>query len=303
MEQLTEVWSATPTPFTKTMQIDKVAARRLVDHHLRLGVQGLFLAGTCGEGAWMRDADRRELVRTVAERAAGRLTVAVQVTDNSAARILDNMRAAREDGADIAVIAPPYYLLNATPDNVAELYLEAIRKSPLPVGIYDRGNLGAVPVPDSALKRIYAEPKVVLIKDSSVDPRRMEIALRAREGRRDLRLLTGYEFGCVEYLAAGYDGLLLGGGIFNGRLARMIAEAAEQGEVDLAEQLQERMNRLMWDVYGGKEIKCWLAGLKHLLVRMGVFRTTECYLRYPLTAACQRSIERALQREKEVLLP
>jgi len=303
MAQSTEVWSASPTPFTKTMKVDKVAARRLVDHHLRLGVQGLFLAGTCGEGAWMRDADRRELVQAVSERAAGRLTVAVQVTDNSAARILDNMRAAREDGADIAVIAPPYYVLNPTPDNVAELYLEAIRKSPLPVGIYDRGNLGAVPVPDQALKRIYAEPKVVLIKDSSVDPKRMEIALRAREGRRGLRLLTGYEFGCVEYLAAGYDGLLLGGGVFNAVLARMIAEAVEQGELDLADELQERMNRLMWDVYGGKEIKCWLAGLKHLLVRMGIFRTTQCILQYPLTAACQRAIERALQREKEVLLP
>ena len=303
MEQTGEVWSATPTPFTERMKIDKVAARKLVKHHLRLGVDGLFLAGTCGEGAWMRDEDRRELVRTVAEAARGRLVVAVQVTDNSAARILDNMRRAKEDGADLAVIAPPYFFLNSTPDNVAQLYLDAIRQSPLPVGIYDRGEHGAVPVPNVVLKQVYSEPKVALIKDSSMDPERMKIALRERERRTDLRLLNGYEFGCVDYLAAGYDGLLLGGGIFNARLARMIVEAVQRGDLDEAEDLQERMNRLMWDVYGGKEIKCWLAGLKHLLVCMGVFRTARHYLGYRLSAACQRSIERALQREREILLP
>jgi len=281
------------------MTIDKVAVRRMVEHHLRLGVRGLFVAGTTGEGAWMTDAQRSELLRAIAAVNRGRLILAMQVTDNSAARILANMRRAKADGADIVVIAPPHFLLNATPANVLNLYRQAIRNSPLPVGIYDRGRSGAVPVPDEILSAIYAEPRVTLIKDSSNDPQRMEIALACRRKRRAVTLLNGYEFDCVKYLQAGYNGSLLGGGIFNGYLAAQIAAANEP----LARQLQARMNRLMHDVYGGEKIACWLTGLKHLLVQMGIFRTTENFLNYPLTAACRKNIAAALRRESEILFP
>jgi 4-hydroxy-tetrahydrodipicolinate synthase len=285
------------------MTVDTVAVKRLVAHHLRLGVKGLFICGTCGEGPWMTDQQRRAMVRAVVAAARGRLVIAVQVTDNSAARILDNMRMAAEDGADMAVIAPPFFLINATSENIADLYFEAIRGCPLPVGIYDRGLNAAVVVTADALRKIYMEPKVVLVKDSSADPERMKLALSIRKSRPGLRLLSGDEFACAEYMKAGYDGLLLGGGVFNGRLAGMIIEAVRGGRFDEADRLQERMNQLMWDVYGGKKITCWMSGLKHLLVEMGLFRTTRNFLNYPLTAACRKAIAKALIREKEVLLP
>ena len=302
-ERLSGVWSATPTPFTNRMRIDEVAVKRLVEHHVRLGVKGLFLCGTCGEGPWMPDRERRALVRAAVAAVRGRLVIAVQVTDNSAARILDNMRSAAEDGADLAVIAPPFFMVNATPANVAALYLKAIRGCPLPVGIYDRGFNAAVVVTDDALRQIYAEPKVILIKDSSANPERMKLALSMRKVRPTLRLLNGNEFACAEYMQAGYDGLLLGGGIFNGLLAGMIVDAVRAGRLGEADRLQRRMNRLMWDVYGGKKIACWMSGLKHLLVKMGLFRTTNNFMNYPLTPACRKAIARALVREKEVLFP
>lgn len=297
------VWSAAPTPFTDGWTIDINSVHRMVDHHLRLGISGLFLAGTNGEGPWMPAADKRLFVRTVVEAVAGRMPVAVQVTDNSAARIIENMEATREDGADIAVIAPPFFLLNATPKNVVALYRHAIRACPLPVGIYDRGTAGPVVVTDDALAAIYAEKRVVLAKDSSTQPARMAIALAAQHKRPGLTLLNGWEFNCVPYLQAGYDGLLLGGGVFNGYLAGMIIAAVRDGNIALANRLQRRMNRLMWDVYGGKKITCWLSGEKRLLQMMGIFSTWQNYLNYPLTAACERTIQRALSRDSDVLLP
>lgn len=301
--RLNGVWSATPTPFTDDLEIDRDAVRRLVDHHVRLGINGLFLCGTCGEGPWMTNEQRRLLIETVAEHAGNRLVLAAQVTDNSTARILENARMAADAGADIAVIAPPYFLLNGTDANIEHLYREAIRQSPLPVGIYDRGTNGAVIVPNVVLQSVYLEPNVVLVKDSSCDPERRDIALDCRKRRPEVRLLNGNEFDCVSYIQAGYDGLLLGGGIFNGRLARMIIDAVTSGDLAKAQALQERMDELMWDVYGGKAITCWLTGLKHLLVRMGVFGATANHLRYPLTDECRAAIDAALQRERSVLLP
>ncbi len=303
MRSLAGVWSAAPTPFTEDMRTDVEAVARMVEHHLRLGVKGLFLAGTCGEGAWMPDRERRRLVRAAVEASAGRLAIAVQVTDNSAARVLDNAEAAAEDGADIAVIAPPSFLLNATGENLLRLYQQAIAGSPLPVGIYDRGSAGAVVVPDEVLGEIYRQDGVVMVKDSSGSAERREIALAARRERPELLLLDGDEFRCVQYLEAGYDGLLLGGGVFNGHLAGLITQAVAAGDGARARELQERMNRLMYDVYGGQSITCWLSGLKWLLVEMGIFGTWRSFLEYPLTEECREAIGRAVGEQRDVLFP
>ena len=302
-DDLSGVWSATPTPFTDDMRVDVASVERMVEHHLRLGVKGLFLAGTCGEGPWMTNRDRRALVKAVTQCAQGRLLIAVQVTDNSAVRILDNITVAQEDGADIGIIAPPHYLFKPTPGRILEHYRQAIRHSALPVGIYDQGSWGSTLVPESALEAIYAEQNVILVKDSSGQPPHREIALAARRKRPKLRLLNGSEFNCVEYLRAGYDGLLLGGAIFNGYMAGQILDAATANDFALAERLQERMNDIMYAVYGGKEITCWLSGLKKLLVEMGVFTTWKNLLDYPLTDDCVRSIERVLKEDADVLFP
>ena len=113
LEKLRGVWSATPTPFTKDLKVDVVAVKRMVEHHLRLGVNGLFLAGTCGEGPWMSEVEQRRLVGNVKKYAKRKLVIAVQVTDNSASRVVANIKTAKRDGADLAIVAPPLFFLNA----------------------------------------------------------------------------------------------------------------------------------------------------------------------------------------------
>ncbi len=298
-----DVWSAAPTPFTREGEVDTPSVKRMVEHHLRLGVRGLFVGGTNGEGPWMTNSQRRLMVRSVVAASRGRLPVSVQVSDNSTPRIVENMRAAKEDGACVAVIAPPAFLLNATPENVRDLYLDAIRASPLPVGIYDRGRHSSVAVPLKVMKAILSEKKVVMLKDSSCDPERRNLFLAVRRKRRDLRILNGDEFNCLSYIKAGYDGLLLGGGVFNGYMAKRLIDAVRTGASGEAERLQQRMNRLMYAVYGGKKIACWLAGEKRLLVEMGVFGTWVNLLRYTLTPACVRAILRVLKTERDMLFP
>ena len=270
---------------------------------MRLGVAGVFVAGTCGEGPWMPDRERRRLVKAAVAAADKRLPIAVQVSDNSAARIADNLELAAQDGADFAVIAPPRFLLNATPANLLRLYQKAIEASALPVIVYDLGANANILIPAEILPEIYAMPKVVAIKDSSDDPMRLEIALAARQKRRDFALLSGVEWKCDEYLRAGYDGLMLGGAAFQGALAGQILRAARAGEWETASALQMRMTHLMLAVYGGEKFACWLAGEKHLLTQLGVFAGHFNYLNYELTPQCQADIARLCREESEVLLP
>ena len=285
------VWSATPTPFQTDLSLDIASIEAMVEQHAGLGVTGLMLGGTCGEGPWMPFSDLQELTGAAAAVSAGRIRVAAQVTDNSARRMLANIEGLAKKGAQLGVIASPYLMMNVNPRRILDLYLEVVRNSPIPIGFYDRGKHAAYVVETELLPELLAEPNLQIVKDSSTDPVRRDVFLKAARSRDGLSVLNGDEFDCVSYLQAGYDGLLLGGGIFNGGMAGAMIRSVDAGDHAEAARIQSRMNDLMFRVYGGEKITCWLTGLKYLLQRMGIFQSTAGYLGYPLTDSCRAAID------------
>ncbi|MHC4871654.1 MAG: dihydrodipicolinate synthase family protein [Planctomycetota bacterium] len=296
-------WSAVSTPFTKDMKVDKKCFKRIIDHHVKLGCKGLFVCGTSGEGPWMTNDQQLEVINTYAKHAAGKLIISAQVTDNSPERILDNIKMAKSAGADIAVVAAPYAAVMPDDKRIADIYIESIRKSPLPVGFYDRGKNATVFISNNVLKKIYLEKNLLLVKDSSADTARRNIAIAARKKNKKLCLLNGLEFDIVSYAAAGYDGHLVGGGIFNSYMVSLIDEMTRKGDKAGALKLQDKMNNIMFKVFGGKKVKCWLTGQKQLCVEMGLFNTNASYLKMPLTDSCKKAIKQVVKREGKYLFP
>ncbi len=296
-----QIWSAAPTPFTARREIDRESVARMVARHVSLGVEGLFLAGTCGEGPWMTDRQKLTLVETVRCEAAGRLKLAVQVTDNSAARVLEQIAALGP--VDVVVVAQPYLAMNVTPATLRRYYLDILDQSPVPVCYYERGRASLVAVPDEVLHDILPHPNLRFVKDSSGDPVRRAVLLQGRALRNDLALLLGDEFLCVDYLTAGYDGVMLGGSILNARYVAEIMRHIAQGDLPAARATERRMVAMLHAVYGGPKVTCWLNGLKTTLVRLGVFHTNTAYLDYPLTPEYSCAIDQMLATEHSYLLP
>jgi 4-hydroxy-tetrahydrodipicolinate synthase len=286
-----QIWSAVPTPLTEQLSVDERSLARTIEASIQDGIHGLFLGGTCGEGPWLPDRERSRLVQ-VARGAAGRsLRIAAQVTDNSVPRILDNAARAAEAGADFAIIAPPAILLNATPERVLALFREAAERAPLPVGIYDLGSHRPIMIPDSGLQELYRLPNVRLVKDSSGQPARREQALAARKARPELHLFNGDEFRSVDYLEAGYNGMMFGGAIAVAPHLHRIAAQFAARDLAGARATAAEMVAILYGIYGGRDIACWLTGLKYYLVRRGLFSSTTSFLGYPLTETCARYIE------------
>jgi len=303
-ENITGVWSATPTPFTSELKLDTEAIPRLVEHHLRLGVKGLFLGGTSGEGPWMSDSMRVQLAKEVTKSNNDRMLLAVQVTDNSAMRTIDNIKRIEDSGADIAVIAPPFFQTNATQEYLKNLYFEVIDSSSLPVGIYHRGKHSSVEIETDTLEKIIAHPKVVIVKDSSSDPVARKMICKATQKRKDeLFALDGDEFNSVPYIEAGYDGFLFGGACFNGLMANKILQLAKAGDIKGAQAMQDHMNEIMTKVFGGKGLSCWLAGQKQIMVELGIFNTRKTIINYQITDECINTIKSVVEQEKAYLLP
>jgi 4-hydroxy-tetrahydrodipicolinate synthase len=286
-----QIWSAVPTPLTSDLRVDEPSVERTVRAAISDGIKGLFLAGTCGEGPWLPDRERLRLVRIAVRAAGGKLKIAAQISDNSVPRILDNANAVAEAGVDYGIIASPATFMNATPDRIVALFTEAVQASPLPVGIYDLGRHRPVVIPEDRLKEIYLLPKVQLIKDSSGSPERRAAALAARREKPALQLFNGDEFRCLEYLKAGYDGCMFGGAAAVGPQLNRIVELFASGRVQEAQAVEAEMKRVLFGIYGGESIACWLTGLKYYMVRRGLFTTQASFLGYPLTDDCRAFIE------------
>jgi dihydrodipicolinate synthase/N-acetylneuraminate lyase len=300
LQDLSGAWSAAPTPLTDSLKVDAASVRRMVKHHIRLGHRGMFICGTCGEGPFLLRKELRRLTTLATEANNGKMAIAVQVTDNSFSKVLDNIAQAKTDGADIAVVAEPWFAGAWTREEFfLKHYLEIAERSPLPIGIYSRGQV----VPLGIYPQIAVHPNVRMFKDSSINEDLMKRLLTVAAKRKSLTLMTGYEFGIGPYLEAGYDGAVAGGGILIGALTVRMIEAARQGEFNKLPALQKHIDRILYPAYGGKKIKSWLTGLKYTLVKMGIFRNTAGYLKYPLPDSAKKQIENMIEREKQVLWP
>jgi 4-hydroxy-tetrahydrodipicolinate synthase len=294
------VWSATPTPFLADGTLDTAALERVVEQHLRLGVTGLFVGGTCGEGPFMPNEQRVELVFRLRRLAQGRLHLAAQVSDTSAARVKDNMARMADAGADSAVIAAPWIRNFCTKEFVRRYFFEAIEAATLPVGIYIIKQ-PADSVLDMAMwLEVCAHPKVRFLKDSSASEEYMKALVAVKARRPDLMLETGYEFDVITAAAAGYDGGLLGTGILIGGMMRRALDALAAGDKAGAEAWQKRSNEFLWDLFR-KDISIWLGGLKYAMKRLGIFSDEFMHMIYPLTADDRKRIDAALEREREFI--
>jgi 4-hydroxy-tetrahydrodipicolinate synthase len=107
--QLHGVLTALATPFAPNGQIDTGGLRRLVDRNIDGGVHGVVACGSTGEFAAMSSAERRLVVETVIDQAAGRVPVVAQTGAMTTAEAIELTRHAQAAGASVAMVVAPYY--------------------------------------------------------------------------------------------------------------------------------------------------------------------------------------------------
>src|SRR5690349_22991915 len=103
------VLTALATPFADDGRLDTDALRRLVDRGIDGGVHGVVACGSTGEFAALSHAERRHVVETVIDQAAGRVPVVAQTGAVSTAEAIELSRHAQDAGASVLMVVTPYY--------------------------------------------------------------------------------------------------------------------------------------------------------------------------------------------------
>ena len=156
------------TPFTSAGDFDEATFRDFVEWQIAEGSSALVACGTTGEAATLDKDEHFRVVRVCVDQARGRVPVIAGAGSNDTRVAAANMAAAREAGADAALMVPPYY--NRPSQEGIFRHFEALaHDAPLPVILYNVPGRTATDLLPATVARIAAAfPAIYVgIKDAS----------------------------------------------------------------------------------------------------------------------------------------
>jgi len=134
--------------------LDEAAFEPYVDFLAAGGLDGLLALGTTGEGVLLPLDARRRAAKLFLDAAQGRLAVAVHCGAQSTADTVRLAAHAAEIGADaVAVVAPPYYRLDAAA-LTAHFEAAACACAPTPFYVYEFERVSGYAVPLEVVARL-----------------------------------------------------------------------------------------------------------------------------------------------------
>lgn len=237
------------TPFTTAGDVDTDVLAKIAERQVAAGVDGIFALGSSGEVAYLTNAQRDLVVRTVVAAVRGRVPVIAGAIELTAHRVAEEARRLAGLGIDGLVATAPLYARN-DPGEIADHFRTIAAATPLPLYAYDVPVRVHVKLSPEFLVGLGTDGVIAGVKDSSGDDvsfRRL-IALNKAAGH-PLQLFTGHEVVVDSMAFMGADGAVPGLANVDPAGYVRLWELAKNGDLAGARAEQERLNALFEIVF------------------------------------------------------
>ncbi|MBN6042039.1 dihydrodipicolinate synthase family protein [Amycolatopsis sp. 195334CR] len=233
------------TPLHDDWTVDTASFRRHIEAQITAGVHGIFVLGSSGEVPFLPDAQRRVVLETAVDQAAGRVPVLAGCIDMTTLRVAEHVRDAEKAGADAIVVTAPYY----TRTHVAEIdrhFRLLAERTGLPIFAYDIPMAVHNRLDREMVLRLAADGVIAGLKDSSGDEAGFRFVLlrKAERGLDSFAVFTGSELMVDTALALGANGVVPGLANVDPDGYVAIHRHVLAGELDAAKKVQERLLNL-----------------------------------------------------------
>lgn len=165
--QLKGIMPPMVTPFAADESVDEEALARETRYLLSLGVHGLVVCGSTGEGAGLSPEETGPICQTVVKEAGGRVPVIAGVIADTTREALRLCRVAKEAGVDALQITPPHYLFAPFEEGLYRYYETIGAEMGLPIIIYNV--IPGVDITTGLVARLVESGQVIGIKQSGGD--------------------------------------------------------------------------------------------------------------------------------------
>ncbi len=165
--QLQGVFTALVTPFIGG-DIDWDSLRKLVRFQLDGGVQGLVVGGTTAESPTLSIEEKQKLFAFIKSEVSSAVPLVMGTGSNSTSDTISATRAAREWGANAALVVVPYY--NKPPQRGLVAHFRAVAQaSDLPIILYNVPSRTITALSLESIVELSRVPGIVAIKEASGD--------------------------------------------------------------------------------------------------------------------------------------
>jgi len=222
--------TALVTPF-RNGQIDEDAFRAHLERQIEAGVDAVIPAGTTGEAATLSFSEHKQLIGITVAQVNGRVPVIAGTGSNNTAESVELTQAAKELGADAALLISPYYN-KPTQEGIYQHYRAVAEAVHLPQVIYNvpgRTNSNILP---ATVARLADIPNIIGIKDATADMAQLTRTLMACGDKMDV--FSGDDATVLPFMALGGVGVISVVANVAPKTMRQLTEAMRSGNMDIA---------------------------------------------------------------------
>jgi 4-hydroxy-tetrahydrodipicolinate synthase len=166
------VFPAVTTQFRADGGLDLGSTQRGIEEQIRAGVHGLIILGTVGENCSLEPQEKRQILAATKEVVARKVPVLSGVAEYTTAQAAAFARECEKVGIDGLMVLPG--MVYKADEREALAHFRAVAAaSGLPIMIYNNPPAYNVDVTPEGFKELASERRVVAIKESSENPRRL----------------------------------------------------------------------------------------------------------------------------------
>lgn len=273
------------TPFNEDMSVDYSALERLVEDQISGGTDYLVVLGTTGETPALSDDEKKEIVRFVIEKNAGRLKIVVGIGSNNTLALVKSIKNTDFAGINAILSVVPYYS-KPTQEGLFQHFKAVTEASPVPVILYNvPGRTGVNMEADTTFRIANLSEKVVGIKEACGDLG--QFAKIIKDAPEYFKVISGDDALTLPSITIGSIGVI--SVIANAMPTKLsqLTHASLEGNIAKASQLHLQMAEMMKLIF--KEGSP--SGVKALMEIMGTVKNQVRLPNVPVSAGTYGAIE------------
>jgi len=241
MSKFRGAFVAIVTPFIDG-KLDEQGLKDLIEFQIAGGTHGIVPCGTTGESATMSHAEHRRVVELTVKTVAGRVPVLAGTGSNSTSESIELTRAAKEAGADGALLITPYY--NKPSQEGLFQHFKAVAEAvDIPIILYNVPSRTAVNMLPETVARCAQIANIVGVKEATADLNQISQVIRLCP--KGFAVMSGDDFTSMPTVMIGGTGVISVTSNVAPKDMSAMMDAALAGDIARAQELHYKLLPLM----------------------------------------------------------
>ncbi len=238
--------TALVTPMKDDGAVDYDALGKLIDWQIAEGTHALVAVGTTGESATLSMDEHIDVIRFFVKHVAGRVPVIAGTGANNTLEAIELTQAAKEAGADCALLVAPYYN-KPTQEGIYQHYKAISEAVDMPQMLYNVPGRTIVDISQETVERLMNLPNIVAIKDATGSLERGAALVKAVGDH--MVVLSGDDPTALEFIKLGARGNISVTSNIAPKAMSQVFELALAGDFDKASEIHDTVKHLHNDLF------------------------------------------------------